>query len=245
MNLFEFQLLKHSATGQSFSEDSSDFQAALHDLAGGFLVLIERVGVDVQCSRRLTVTKQSGDRSDIRAAGDEQACRRVAQAVDIQICGQVIRLEDFLEAPCEGRWRHRQFHAFSAEHIIVLGLLASVVTLCFRCAEGFVFAEQALHFGGEVHIPVSGFRLRRFDDNLVTGRFDRVPADVDAAFGVVDILPFERAALAAPHPRGDDELEVGFIQDAFCLQYTLVQKLLDDFEGHASVFLLSVAGMER
>ena len=46
MNLFEFQLLKHSATGQSFSEDSSDLQAALHDLAGGFLVLIERVGVD-------------------------------------------------------------------------------------------------------------------------------------------------------------------------------------------------------
>ena len=46
MNLFEFQLLKHSATGQSFSGDSLDFQAALHDLAGGFLVLIERVGVD-------------------------------------------------------------------------------------------------------------------------------------------------------------------------------------------------------
>ena len=28
----------------------------------------------------------------------------MAQAVNIQICGQVIRLEDFLEAPCEGRW---------------------------------------------------------------------------------------------------------------------------------------------
>ena len=28
-----------------------DFQYTLHDLAGGFLVLIERVGVDVQCSR--------------------------------------------------------------------------------------------------------------------------------------------------------------------------------------------------
>ena len=46
MNLFEFQLLKHSATGQSFSGDSLDLQAALHDLAGGFRVLIERVGVD-------------------------------------------------------------------------------------------------------------------------------------------------------------------------------------------------------
>ena len=32
-------------------------------------------------------------------------------------------------------------------------------------------------------------------------------------------------------------------RDTKCLK--LVQKLLDDFEGHASVFLLSVAGMER
>ena len=71
MNLFEFQLLKHSATGQSFSEDSSDLQAALHNLAGGFLVLIERVGVDIQCSRWLTVSEKPRDRADIRAAGDE------------------------------------------------------------------------------------------------------------------------------------------------------------------------------
>ena len=135
--------LLRSATGQSFSEDSSDLQATLHNLAGGFLVLIERVGVDIQRGRRLTVTEQSCDRADIRAAGDEQACRRVAQAVDIQICGQVIRLEDFLEAPCEGRRCHRQFHALSAEHIVIFGLLAPVVTLRFCRAESFVFAEQA------------------------------------------------------------------------------------------------------
>ena len=83
MNLFEFQLLKHSATGQSFSEDSSDLQAALHNLAGGFLVLIERVGVDIQRGRWLTVPEKPRNRTDIRAAGDEQACRRVAQAVDV------------------------------------------------------------------------------------------------------------------------------------------------------------------
>ena len=82
---FEFQLLKHSATGQSFSGDSLDLQAALHDLAGGFRVLIERVGVDIQRGRRLTVSEQSSNCADIRAAGDEQACRRVAQAVDIQV----------------------------------------------------------------------------------------------------------------------------------------------------------------
>ena len=86
MNLFGFQLLKNSATGQSFLGDSLDFQAALHDLAGRFLVLIEGVGVDVQCSRWLTVSEQSSD----RAAGDEQACRCVAQAVDVQICRQIV-----------------------------------------------------------------------------------------------------------------------------------------------------------
>lgn len=63
--------------------DHSDIQAALHNLAGGFLVFIERVGVDIQRGRRLTVTEKPRDRADIRAAGDEQACRRVAQAVDV------------------------------------------------------------------------------------------------------------------------------------------------------------------
>ena len=215
---FEFQLLKHSATGQSFSGDSLDLQAALHDLAGGFRVLIERVGVDIQRGRRLTVSEQSSNCADIRAAGDEQACRCVAQAVDVQVGWKIVCFQDFLESPCEGRWCHREFHALSAEHIIVLGLLSPVVTLRFRYAEGFVFAEQAFHFGRKVHISIACFRFRCFDDDLVAGRFDGIAADVDAALGVVDVLPFERAALAAPHPRGDDELEVGFIQDAFCLQ---------------------------
>ena len=90
MNLFEFHLLKHSATGQSFLWDSLDFQTTLHNLAGRFLVLIERVGVDIQRGRRLAVSEQSCDRADVRAAGDEQACRCVAQAVDIQVRRQVI-----------------------------------------------------------------------------------------------------------------------------------------------------------
>ena len=47
------------------------------------------------------MTEQSCDRSDIRAAGDEQACRRVAQAVNIQVRRQIVRFEDFFEPPCE------------------------------------------------------------------------------------------------------------------------------------------------
>ena len=96
IKLFKLSVLLRSATGQSFLGDSLDFQAALHDLAGGFLVLIERVGVDIQRGRRLAVSEQSSNWADIRAAGDEQACRRVAQAVDVQICWQIVRFEDFL-----------------------------------------------------------------------------------------------------------------------------------------------------
>ena len=83
MNLFEFQLLKHSATGQSFLWDSLDLQTTLHDLAGGFLVLIEGVCIDIQRGGRLTMTEQSCNCTDICAASNEQACRRVAQAVDV------------------------------------------------------------------------------------------------------------------------------------------------------------------
>ena len=141
-------------------------------MACRFLVLIKRVGVDIQRGRRLAVSEQSSNRTDIRAAGDEQACRRVAQAVDVQIGWKIVCFQNFLESPCEGRRCHRQLHALSAEHIVILGLLTPVVALHFRCAEGFVFAEQALHFGGEVHIAVARFRFRSLYDDLVTGRAD-------------------------------------------------------------------------
>ena len=85
----------------------SDFQAALHDLAGGFFVLVECVGVNIERSRWLAVAEKSRNCADVRAAGNEQACRRVAQAVDVHICWQIVCLEDFLKSPCEGRGRHR------------------------------------------------------------------------------------------------------------------------------------------
>ena len=143
MNLFEFQLLKHIATGQSFLGDSSDLQTALHDLTCRFLVLIKGMGINIQRGRRLAVSEQSCDRADIRAAGDEQACCRVAQTVDVQVGRKIACFQDFLESPCEGRRCHRQFHALSAKHIIVFHLLAPVIALRFCHTESFVFAEQA------------------------------------------------------------------------------------------------------
>ena len=52
----------------------------------------------------------------------------------------------------------------------------------------------------------------------VAGRFDCVTADVDTPLSVVDVLPLECAAFAAPHSGRDDELEVRFVQDAHAFQ---------------------------
>ena len=55
---------------------------------------------------------------------------------------------------------------------------------------------------------------------------------MDAPLGVVDILPFERTAFAAPHPCGDDELEVRFVENASgfqCLDELFHGLIIRDF----------------
>ena len=71
---------------------------------------------------------------------------------------------------------------------MVLGLLSPVIALRFCRAEGFVFVEQAFHFGGEVHITIAGFGFRCFHDNLVTRRFDGIAADVDVLSGKLETI---------------------------------------------------------
>ena len=68
--------LLRSATGQSFSEDSSDLQAALHNLAGGLFVLVEGMGVDIQRGGGLAVAEDARYRGHIRAARDHQAMQK-------------------------------------------------------------------------------------------------------------------------------------------------------------------------
>ena len=53
------------------------------------------------------------------------------------------------------------------------------------------------------------------------------------------------SSVQSPYGRRDLRRFQHFAHLSAVFRYTLVQKLLDDFEGHASVFLLSVAGMER
>ena len=70
------------------------------------------------------------------------------------------------------------------------------------------------------------------------------------------LLPAPRDRIPVlPFPTRTVPLSSAVLPDSFCcavllyrlfvFRYTPMQKLLDDFEGHASVFLLSVAGMER
>ena len=79
--------------------DSLDLQAALHDLTC------------IQCGRRLDVSEETRDRANIRAAGDERG-RCMAQAVDIQVSGKIVRLQNLLEAPWEGLGVKGSVHLF-------------------------------------------------------------------------------------------------------------------------------------
>lgn len=56
------------------------------------------------------------------------------------------------------------------------------------------------------------------NEDLLVCHLNRVAADVDGTLLPINVAPLQTAALAPPHPRGDDELEVGFVLDALALQ---------------------------
>lgn len=57
-----------------------------------------------------------------------------------------------------------------------------------------------------------------FTNISVAGDFHGVAADVDGALFPVDVPPLQGAALAPPHPCGDDELEVRLVLDTLVFQ---------------------------
>ena len=81
-----------------------------------------------------------------------------------------------------------------------------------------VLPQETFHLGGEVDISVPGAGLGFLDEYLIAGNFYSVAADVDGTLLPINVTPFQSAALAPTHPRGDDELEVGLILDALILQ---------------------------
>ena len=80
----------------------SYLQLSLELRAGGFFILVEGVGVDVQRGGGLAVAEDARYRCHIRTACDHEAGGGVAQRVDIQLLRQAVLFWDALKAPGEG-----------------------------------------------------------------------------------------------------------------------------------------------
>ena len=198
--------------------NASYLQHSLQLRAGGFLVLVEGVGVDVQRGRGLGVAKDARHCGHVRAACDHQAGGGVAQTVDVQMLRQAVLFQDALEPPCEGGGRHGQACALSAEQEVCCSQFSLIVGLSDVLTLVPVLPQERFHLGGEVDVPVTGTGLGFLDEYLVAGDFHGVAADVDGALLPVDVPPLQSAALTTPHPCGDDELEVRFVLDALVFQ---------------------------
>ena len=98
----------------------SDFQTLLERFAGGFLVLVKGVGIDVQCSGWLGVTQQTSYRGYVCAVGYQKAGVAVTQTMDIQFLRKSVFLEDQLEPPGKGTRHHRITAIVLAECEVIL-----------------------------------------------------------------------------------------------------------------------------
>ena len=196
----------------------SYLQHPLQFRAGGLFVLVEGVGVDGQRGGGLTVAENARHRCHIRAARDHQTGGGVPEGMDVQLLWQAVLLEDQLEAVGEGGGRHGELRSLTAEQEVIRGQLPLVIDFGDVCTFLSVLPQQRFHLGGEVHIAVARAGLGFFDKDFLVRHLDRVAADVDGTLLPINVVPFETAAFAPPHSRGDDELEVGFVLDALALQ---------------------------
>lgn len=196
----------------------SNLQHSLQARAGGLFVLIEGVGVDIQRGRGLAVAEDARYRGHIRTARDHQTGGGVAEGMDIQLLRQAVLLEDQLEAVGEGGGRHGELRSLTAEQKVIGGQLPPVVGFGDVCTFLPVLPQEIFHLGGEVHIAVTCAGLGFFYEDLLVCYLDRVAADVDGTLLPINVAPLQTAAFAPPHPRGDNELEVGFVLDALTLQ---------------------------
>ena len=186
--------------------------------AGGLFVLVKGVGVDVQRGRGLAVAEDARYRGHIRTARDHQTGGGVAEGMDIQLLRQAVLLEDQLEAVGEGGGRHGELRSLTAEQEVISGQLPLVIGFGDVCTFLPVLPQETFHLGGEVHIAVTCAGLGFFYEDLLVRHLDRIAADVDGTLLPINVAPLQSAALAPPHPRGDDELEVGFVLNALALQ---------------------------
>ena len=196
----------------------SYLQLFLQLRAGGFFILVEGVGVDVQRGGGLAVAEDARYRGNIRAARDHQTGGGVPEGMDVQFLRQAVFLEDQLEAIGEGGGRHGEPRSLPAEQEVIGGQLPPVIGFGDVCTFLPVLPQETFHLGGEVHIAVARTGLGLFYKDLLVRHLDRVAADVDGTLLPINVAPLQSAALAPPHPRGDDELEVGLVLNALTLQ---------------------------
>ena len=180
------------------------------------------MSIDVQRGGRLAVAQEARHSCHVSAAGDQEAGVGVPQGVDVQCGRQAVLLQDQLEPPGEGGGRHGEPVPMAAEDVVRVLQLSIIIGLCLPGTFPLELFQQGFHLQREVDVPVSGHSLRFLDDDVLAGDLHHIPLDVDAAFLPVDVAPLQAAALAPPHPGGDDELEVGLILEALLLQSSAV-----------------------
>ena len=196
----------------------SNLQHSLQARAGGLFVLVEGVGIDIERGGGLAVAEDARHRGHIRAARDHQTGGGVPEGMDVQLLRQAVLLEDQLEAAGEGGGRHGKLRSLTAEQEVIGGQFSFIVGLGDVLALTPVLPQETFHFSREVDVAVARAGLGFFYEDLLVCHLDRVAADVDGTLLPINVAPLQSAALAPPHPRGDDELEVGFVLDALALQ---------------------------
>ena len=196
----------------------SNPQDFLQSRAGGLFVLVEGVGIDIQRGGGLTVAEDARYRGHIRTARDHQTGGGVPEGMDVQFLRQAVLLENQLEAVGEGGGRHGELRSLPPEQEVIGGQLPLVIGFGDVCAFLPVLPQKTFHLSREVHIAVARAGLGFLDKDFLIRHLDRVAADVDGTLLPINVAPLQSAALAPPHSRGDDELEVGFVLNALALQ---------------------------
>ena len=125
----------------------SYLQHFLQACAGGFFVLVEGVGVDVQRGGGLAVAEDARHRGHIRAARDHQTGGGVPEGMDVQLLRQAVLLEDQLEAVGEGGGRHGELRSLTAEQEVIIGQLPLVIGFGDVCTFLPVLPQKTFHFG--------------------------------------------------------------------------------------------------
>ena len=105
-----------------------------------------------------------------------------------------------------------------SEQEVVVGYSPPLIVQFLVLSVAAVHFHQSSHLLTVVHISVAGICFRLLDADILTADLDYIAADMYAAPGVVNVAPLYAAALAAPYPCCDDELEVSLVLDAFFLQ---------------------------